>query len=196
VVQACGVDPDAMRSEALRRLADARESDASRRKKVAAAGAASSGGRKALDEFCTDLCEAARPPPPLARGSPAARPLPASLSRPTPAAALTPDPHTTTNRQQVRRGKVDPVIGRQAEVRRVIQILGRRSKNNPILLGEPGVGKTAIAEGLAYCVVRAGRRRRGLAGAARRRRCRRPAAAPPRRRTTALQSLETSFNPT
>lgn len=46
-------------------------------------------------------------------------------------------------------GKIDPVIGRDQEVQRVVQILARRTKNNPILLGEPGVGKTAIAEGLA-----------------------------------------------
>lgn len=46
-------------------------------------------------------------------------------------------------------GKLDPVVGRQKEIERVIQILGRRTKNNPVLIGEPGVGKTAIAEGLA-----------------------------------------------
>src|SRR5512139_3732605 len=48
-----------------------------------------------------------------------------------------------------RRGKLDPVIGRDEEVRRVAQVLSRRTKNNPVLIGEPGVGKTAIAEGLA-----------------------------------------------
>ena len=48
-----------------------------------------------------------------------------------------------------RTGKLDPVIGRDKEIKRVIQILSRRSKNNPCLIGEPGVGKTAIAEGLA-----------------------------------------------
>ena len=50
---------------------------------------------------------------------------------------------------QARRGKLDPVIGRDEEIRRVIQILSRRTKNNPVLIGEPGVGKTAIVEGLA-----------------------------------------------
>ena len=45
--------------------------------------------------------------------------------------------------------KIDPVIGREKEIERVIQILSRRTKNNPVLIGEPGVGKTAIAEGLA-----------------------------------------------
>jgi ATP-dependent Clp protease ATP-binding subunit ClpB len=53
-----------------------------------------------------------------------------------------------------RRGKLDPVIGRDEEIRRVIQVLSRRTKNNPVLIGEPGVGKTAIAEGLAQRIVR------------------------------------------
>jgi ATP-dependent Clp protease ATP-binding subunit ClpB len=48
-----------------------------------------------------------------------------------------------------REGKLDPVIGRDEEIRRAIQVLSRRTKNNPVLIGEPGVGKTAIAEGLA-----------------------------------------------
>ncbi len=52
------------------------------------------------------------------------------------------------------RGKLDPVIGRDEEIRRVIQILSRRTKNNPVLIGEPGVGKTAIAEGLAQRIIR------------------------------------------
>lgn len=56
--------------------------------------------------------------------------------------------------QLARQGKVDPVIGRDEEIRRVIQVLSRRTKNNPVLIGEPGVGKTAIAEGLAQRVVR------------------------------------------
>jgi len=51
--------------------------------------------------------------------------------------------------QQARDSKLDPVIGRDAEIRRVIQVLSRRTKNNPVLIGEPGVGKTAIVEGLA-----------------------------------------------
>ncbi|NOY37764.1 MAG: ATP-dependent chaperone ClpB [Chlorobi bacterium] len=53
-----------------------------------------------------------------------------------------------------RSGKLDPVIGRDEEIRRILQILSRRTKNNPILIGEPGVGKTAIAEGLAYRIIR------------------------------------------
>ena len=55
--------------------------------------------------------------------------------------------------QQARSGKLDPVIGRDEEIRRVLQILSRRTKNNPILVGEPGVGKTAIAEGIAHRIV-------------------------------------------
>ncbi|WP_298700040.1 ATP-dependent chaperone ClpB, partial [uncultured Brevundimonas sp.] len=55
--------------------------------------------------------------------------------------------------QAVRDGKVDPVIGRDEEIRRTIQVLARRTKNNPVLIGEPGVGKTAIAEGLAARIV-------------------------------------------
>ncbi|MCA9972133.1 MAG: AAA family ATPase, partial [Anaerolineales bacterium] len=56
--------------------------------------------------------------------------------------------------QEARKGKLDPVIGRDDEIRRVIQILSRRTKNNPVLIGEPGVGKTAIAEGLAQRIIR------------------------------------------
>jgi len=56
--------------------------------------------------------------------------------------------------QRARDGKLDPVIGRDDEIRRVLQILSRRTKNNPILIGEPGTGKTAIAEGLAHRIVR------------------------------------------
>ncbi len=56
--------------------------------------------------------------------------------------------------QDVRDGRIDPVIGRDDEIRRVIQILSRKNKNNPILIGEPGVGKTAIAEGLAWRIMR------------------------------------------
>ncbi|MGL5034583.1 MAG: Clp protease N-terminal domain-containing protein, partial [Microcystaceae cyanobacterium] len=55
--------------------------------------------------------------------------------------------------EQARQGKLDPVIGRDEEIRRVIQVLSRRSKNNPVLIGEPGVGKTAIAEGLAQRII-------------------------------------------
>ena len=55
--------------------------------------------------------------------------------------------------ESAKQGKIDPVIERDTEIQRVIQILSRRTKNNPVLIGEPGVGKTAIAEGLAQCIV-------------------------------------------
>src|SRR5262249_52909394 len=55
--------------------------------------------------------------------------------------------------QRAREGKMDPVIGRDSEIRRVVQVLARRTKNNPVLIGEPGVGKTAIVEGLAQRMV-------------------------------------------
>ena len=56
--------------------------------------------------------------------------------------------------EQARAGRLDPVIGRDEEIRRVLQILSRRTKNNPILVGEPGTGKTAIVEGLAHRILR------------------------------------------
>ena len=56
--------------------------------------------------------------------------------------------------EEARKGKLDPVIGRDDEIRRVVQVLSRRTKNNPVLIGEPGVGKTAIVEGLAQRIVK------------------------------------------
>ena len=56
--------------------------------------------------------------------------------------------------QEVKAGKIDPVIGRDDEIRKVVQILARKTKNNVILIGEPGVGKTAIVEGLAERIVK------------------------------------------
>ncbi|MGN6752225.1 MAG: Clp protease N-terminal domain-containing protein, partial [Intrasporangium sp.] len=55
--------------------------------------------------------------------------------------------------EMAREGKLDPVIGRDSEIRRVVQVLSRRTKNNPVLIGEPGVGKTAVVEGLAQRIV-------------------------------------------
>ncbi len=60
------------------------------------------------------------------------------------------DKYTQDLTQAAKEGKIDPVIGRDEEIRRVMQVLSRRTKNNPVLIGEPGVGKTAIAEGLAH----------------------------------------------
>src|SRR5574344_942197 len=62
--------------------------------------------------------------------------------------------HSTDLTDLDRKGKLDPVIGRDEEIRRIIQVLNRRTKNNPVLIGEPGVGKTAIIEGLAQRIVR------------------------------------------
>ncbi|MDQ3403580.1 MAG: AAA family ATPase, partial [Actinomycetota bacterium] len=73
-----------------------------------------------------------------------------------------PDPETTYQAlekygvdltERARKGELDPVIGRDAEIRRVVQVLSRRTKNNPVLIGEPGVGKTAIVEGLAQRII-------------------------------------------
>ncbi|MBN2114383.1 MAG: ATP-dependent chaperone ClpB, partial [Acidimicrobiia bacterium] len=78
------------------------------------------------------------------------------------ARVTSPDPEATFNAleqygrdlvEEARKGKLDPVIGRDEEIRRVIQVLSRRTKNNPVLIGEPGVGKTAIVEGLAGRIV-------------------------------------------
>lgn len=63
------------------------------------------------------------------------------------------DKYTINLTESAREGKLDPVIGRDEEIRRVIHVLSRRTKNNPVLIGEPGVGKTAIAEGLAQRIV-------------------------------------------
>ena len=63
------------------------------------------------------------------------------------------DKYTIDLTERARQGKLDPVIGRDEEIRRVIQVLSRRTKNNPVLIGEPGVGKTAIVEGLAQRIV-------------------------------------------
>ena len=61
--------------------------------------------------------------------------------------------YTVDLTERARNGKLDPVIGRDDEIRRAMQILQRRSKNNPVLIGEPGVGKTAVVEGLAQRIV-------------------------------------------
>jgi ATP-dependent Clp protease ATP-binding subunit ClpB len=63
------------------------------------------------------------------------------------------DKYTRDITQLARAGKIDPVVGREEEIRRVMQVLARRTKNNPVLIGEPGVGKTAIVEGIGHRVV-------------------------------------------
>ena len=75
-------------------------------------------------------------------------------SNPTPASDLGEiSDYATDLNESAKQGKIDPVIGRDTEIQRVIQVLSRRTKNNPVLIGEPGVGKTAIAEGLAQRIV-------------------------------------------
>ena len=61
--------------------------------------------------------------------------------------------YTINLTERAEQGKLDPVIGRDDEIRRTIQVLQRRTKNNPVLIGEPGVGKTAIVEGLSQRIV-------------------------------------------
>ena len=63
------------------------------------------------------------------------------------------DRYTVDLTERAESGKLDPVIGRDDEIRRTIQVLQRRTKNNPVLIGEPGVGKTAIVEGLAQRII-------------------------------------------
>jgi ATP-dependent Clp protease ATP-binding subunit ClpC len=72
----------------------------------------------------------------------------------TPSGSLVLDQFGRNLTQQAREGKLDPVIGREKEIERVMQVLSRRTKNNPVLIGEPGVGKTAVVEGLAQGIVR------------------------------------------
>ena len=100
-------------------------------------------------------CCAATAPPPRR----CARPSPRSAA---PRRITSPDPEGTYQAlekygvdltERARKGELDPVIGRDTEIRRVVQVLSRRTKNNPVLIGEPGVGKTAIVEGLAQRIV-------------------------------------------
>ena len=100
-------------------------------------------------------CATAAPPPTLLAEAVDAGPRPA-------AKVTSADPEGTFQALEkygvdltgaAREGKLDPVIGRDAEIRRVVQVLSRRTKNNPVLIGEPGVGKTAVVEGLAQRIV-------------------------------------------
>src|SRR6186713_3152700 len=72
----------------------------------------------------------------------------------TPSSSLVLDQFGRNLTQQAREGKLDPVIGREKEIERVMQVLSRRTKNNPVLIGEPGVGKTAVVEGLGQAIVK------------------------------------------
>jgi ATP-dependent Clp protease ATP-binding subunit ClpC len=91
-------------------------------------------------------------------GSPGAEPLEGvtggGRGQGTPSSSLVLDQFGRNLTQSAREGKLDPVIGRSKEIERVMQVLSRRTKNNPVLIGEPGVGKTAVVEGLAQMVVK------------------------------------------
>ena len=90
----------------------------------------------------------------LLQGSPGRDPAAAGLpSEMAPSASLVLDQFGRNLTAGAREGKLDPVIGREKEIERVMQVLGRRTKNNPVLVGEPGVGKTAVVEGLAQKIV-------------------------------------------
>ena len=77
-----------------------------------------------------------------------------SAPRARPSTSLVLDQFGRNLTQAAREGKLDPVIGREKEIERVMQVLSRRTKNNPVLIGEPGVGKTAVVEGLAQDIVK------------------------------------------
>ncbi|NUT21343.1 MAG: NDP-hexose 4-ketoreductase, partial [Hamadaea sp.] len=79
---------------------------------------------------------------------------PAGTAEAGPASSLVLDQFGRSLTQSAREGKLDPVIGREKEIERVLQVLSRRTKNNPVLIGEPGVGKTTVVEGLAQKIVK------------------------------------------
>src|SRR6266496_6461809 len=81
-------------------------------------------------------------------------PAGATAGEATPSSSLVLDQFGRNYTQAAREGKLDPVIGREKEIERLMQVLSRRTKNNPVLIGEPGVGKTAVVEGLAQAIVK------------------------------------------
>ncbi|HET6209648.1 MAG TPA: Clp protease N-terminal domain-containing protein, partial [Jatrophihabitans sp.] len=90
----------------------------------------------------------------LLNGYQAKEPAGSSAQEGTPSTSLVLDQFGRNLTQNAREGKLDPVIGREKEIERLMQVLSRRTKNNPVLIGEPGVGKTAVVEGLAQAIVR------------------------------------------
>ncbi len=102
-----------------------------------------------LNDVCTAIMDVFGNPDP--RGRPQTGTLRSPLRR---AETRVLDQYSRDLTERAANGLIDPVVGRGAEIRRAIQILSRRSKNNPVLIGEPGVGKTAVAEGLALAVAR------------------------------------------
>jgi ATP-dependent Clp protease ATP-binding subunit ClpC len=117
---------------------------------AAAAAALVGGAAVAIDAIGRRQNPSAEPPPP---GSPEPRPA-LNLGRAFGVGGSTLAQYSRDLTEAARKGELDPVIGRDDEVERVVSILARRSKNNPVLIGEPGVGKTAIVEGLAQRIAR------------------------------------------
>jgi ATP-dependent Clp protease ATP-binding subunit ClpB len=177
LLQAVGADPIAVRSDiarAIDKLPAASGSSVSAptasRGLLAVLGAAEKEARDRSDEYLSaehlllalagtegDVADVLRQ-----HGATAAALADALKSVRGSARVTTPDPEGTFQALDkygndliaaAREGKIDPVIGRDAEIRRVIQVLSRRTKNNPVLIGEPGVGKTAVVEGLAQRIV-------------------------------------------
>jgi ATP-dependent Clp protease ATP-binding subunit ClpB len=182
LLSAVGAQPDAVRSRAeqlLRALPTASGSTVgapqlSRSLLGAMKGAADAAAKVGDDYVSTEhllvgLAEAGGPVADLLKGvAPAGKGLPQALLdafakvRGGAKRITTPDPESTYQAlekygvdltQAAREGRLDPVIGRDTEIRRVVQVLSRRTKNNPVLIGEPGVGKTAVVEGLAQRIV-------------------------------------------
>ncbi|MBS1860606.1 MAG: AAA family ATPase, partial [Actinobacteria bacterium] len=120
-------------------------------------------GRDGSSLISTDhLLRALTEDPTVGEILPSKEALDAAVAQVRPEPVTTPNPESTAEALEkfgrdlttdARAGKLDPVIGRDEEIRRVIQVLSRRTKNNPVLIGDPGVGKTAIVEGLAQRIV-------------------------------------------
>ena len=177
LLQALGIDPIALRAEAQRlvdKLPSASGSTvaapATSRATLAVLGAAERDARDRSDEYVSAehlLLALARAGGEVAEFFTSHGATPDGLgdalqSVRGSARVSTPDPEATFQAlekygndltEAAREGKIDPVIGRDAEIRRVVQVLSRRTKNNPVLIGEPGVGKTAVVEGLAQRIV-------------------------------------------
>jgi ATP-dependent Clp protease ATP-binding subunit ClpC len=130
-------------------LACVRESDSITARLLAETGATAESLREIVSEMSGSSTPAANTPAPRSSSSKRKSSAGSTAKKTTP----TLDEFSRDLTQYAREAKLDPVVGREREIRRVIQILARRTKNNPVLIGEPGVGKTAIVEGLAQQIV-------------------------------------------